>query len=145
MQLRAALTTRAKDAVLAVVGWQFVNCCRLWTAVLARAVGAEPGHPLAALVFPLAQTLLGAARLVPTPACFPLRLHLAAMLAELSWATRVYIPVVPLLLDILASPALSATCETVRAFNEGLGDEALSHERIAGSFHAAVLAQFRGG
>ena len=46
---------------------------------------------------------------------------------------------------ILASPALSEVCESVRAYNAGLADEALAHERTAGSFHAAVAAQFRAG
>lgn len=107
LQLRTALTTKSKEAVLAVYSWQFVNCCRVWTSVLCR-YGTDPSRPLFQLVFPLVQTLLGVARLVPTPRFFPLRLHCASMLGELSWATRVYIPIAPLLLDILASPAIAA-------------------------------------
>jgi hypothetical protein len=52
---------------------QTINCLELWAKVLAAHSGDHPD--LRALVYPVAQLLLGAARLVPTPAYFPLRLR----------------------------------------------------------------------
>lgn len=106
LHLRTALTTRAKPALATVCSWQFINCLRLWTQVLCR-YAPDASRPLFPLTFPLVQVITGAARLVPTPRFFPLRLHCAAQLAELAWATRLYIPVAPLLLELLTSPALA--------------------------------------
>jgi nucleolar complex protein 2 len=47
------------------------------------------------------QLLLGAARLVPAPAYFPLRLRCARALNRLGEATGTFIPVAPLLLEVL--------------------------------------------
>lgn len=56
-----------------VYSWQVVNCLELWGRVL----GGHADKPeLRPLVYPLAQLLLGAAKLVPTPRYFPLRLRL---------------------------------------------------------------------
>ena len=95
-----------------VGSWQFVNCLRVWTAVVSRYGGHADGdaaHPLSALAFPLVQVLLGTARLCSPARYVPLRLHVAGMLIELSWATGLYIPVAPLLLDVLLrTPALAS-------------------------------------
>jgi len=53
------------------------------------------------LVYPLSQLLLGTIRLVPTPRYFPLRLHCVRMLNELQWSCKAYVPVAPLLLEVL--------------------------------------------
>lgn len=107
LHLRAALTTQTKEAVQAVYSWQYVNALRCWTAVLSRHA-SSPARPLFQLIFPLVQLLLGTARLVPTPRFFPLRLHAATMLTSLSWSTGVYVPIAPLLVEVLRSPALAA-------------------------------------
>ena len=112
MHLRTALTTASKASVDTVGSWQFVNCLRVWTAVVSRYGGHADGdaaHPLSALAFPLVQVLLGTARLCSPARYVPLRLHVAGMLIELSWATGLYIPVAPLLLDVLLrTPALAS-------------------------------------
>ena len=60
-----------------IYSWQGINCLELWAKVLgAHADKAE----LRPLVYPLTQLLLGAARLVPTPRFFPLRLRLVRAL-----------------------------------------------------------------
>ena len=53
------------------------------------------------LVYPVAQLLMGAARLVPTPAYFPLRLRCVRALNRLAGATKTFVPVAPLLLEVL--------------------------------------------
>lgn len=56
---------------------------------------------LRVLVYPLVQVLLGAARLVPAPRYFPLRLRLAAALHRLAASAGVLVPLAPLLLEML--------------------------------------------
>lgn len=56
---------------------------------------------LRALVYPLVQVLLGAARLVPAPRYFPLRLRIAAALHRLADSAGVLVPLAPLLLEML--------------------------------------------
>ena len=53
------------------------------------------------LVYPLAQVLLGAVRLVPTPRYFPLRLRCIRALLALGKALNQFIPLSPLLLEML--------------------------------------------
>ena len=56
---------------------------------------------LKALVYPLTQVLLGAVRLVPTPRYFPLRLRCIRALLGLGKAMGQFIPLSPLLLEML--------------------------------------------
>ena len=58
------------------------------------------------LVYPAAQLLLGAVRLVPSPTWFPLHLRLLSALHGLSTATGVYIPMAQHLLRMLHWPGL---------------------------------------
>jgi nucleolar complex protein 2 len=106
LHLRAALTTKSKEALQAVYSWQFINCLRLWSAVLSR-YATDPSKAMFQLVFPLTQIALGTARLIAIPRFFPLRVHVASMLIELSWSTGVFIPVLPLVLEMLNSPILT--------------------------------------
>lgn len=57
-------------------------------------------HPAPSPPAPV-QLLLGVARLVPAPAHFPLRLRCARALNRLGEATRTFIPVAPVLLEVL--------------------------------------------
>jgi nucleolar complex protein 2 len=98
LTLRSALTSKSKDAYREVYCWRYVHCLELWAQVLAaHAAGGE----LRPLVYPVAQLLLGAARLVPTPGYFPLRLRLARALNRLAAAAGAYAPVAPLALEVL--------------------------------------------
>ena len=58
------------------------------------------------LVYPLVQVLVGAVRLLPSPRYFPLHLRLLRALVGLGTATRLLLPVSPLLLDMLCWAAL---------------------------------------
>ena len=51
---------------------QTINSLELWAKVLAAHADDPELRPL---IYPVAQLLLGAARLVPTPGYFPLRLR----------------------------------------------------------------------
>jgi len=96
--LRQALTSKSKDSYREVYCWQTINCLELWANVLSSHGGSEDMRPL---VYPVAQLLLGSARLVPTPAYFPLRLRCARALNSLAQSAGVFIPIAPLLLEIL--------------------------------------------
>eukprot|EP00873_Tetraselmis_striata_P023861 jgi/Tetstr1/444125/TSEL_032023.t1 len=102
--MRAALNTKTKDAFLEVYCWQYINCLELWAKVLGAHAGDEGLRPL---VYPVAQLLMGAVRLVPTPRYFPLRLRLLSALASLSTATGYFLPLAPLLLEVLNWAELS--------------------------------------
>lgn len=102
--LRNALTQKTADAVREVYCWRTVNCLTLWAAVLAAHAGEAALRPL---VFPVAQLLLGAARLVPSPRWFPLRLRLVRALNSLAAATGAFVPTAPVVLDVLAWPDLT--------------------------------------
>ena len=53
------------------------------------------------LIYPVAQLLMAAVRLVPTARYFPLRLRLVKALNKLAQACNIFIPVAPLLLEAL--------------------------------------------
>ncbi len=114
MQLRDALSMKSKDAYLQVYCWQTVHSLDLWERVIS-AYGAPSGGgrggggsgALQPLVYPLTQLLLGAARLVPTSRYFPLRLHLAQTLNRLSHSSGTFVPVAPLLVEVLQFSELS--------------------------------------
>ena len=59
------------------------------------------------LVYPLCQIIVGAVKLKPTARYYTLHLRLLRSLIRLGGATRVLMPVVPMLLDMLKWAALS--------------------------------------
>eukprot|EP00892_Ulva_mutabilis_P007512 jgi/Ulvmu1/5132/UM021_0149.1 len=102
--LRDALTMRTVDSYREVYSWRAINCLELW----GRVVSAHAVHGgLAHLVYPVVQLLLAAARLVPSPRWFPVRLRLSRILNAVAAATGVFVPVAPLLLEILAWPGFT--------------------------------------
>lgn len=102
--LRGALSMRTKDAFRQVYCWQTLNCLELWAKVLGAHAEKQELKPL---VYPLAQVLLGAVRLVPTPRYFPLRLRCIRALLALGKALNQFIPLSPLLLEMLQWGELS--------------------------------------
>ncbi|KAJ2849070.1 Nucleolar Complex 2 protein [Coemansia brasiliensis] len=114
IHLRNSMQLRSKESFRAIYNWQFVNSLAFWTEVLATYCGdrAEEEPRLCAtlesLVYPLVQIITGVARLVPTAKFFPLRIHCLSLLLRLSAATGVYIPVLPLAIEILESPEFLA-------------------------------------
>lgn len=96
--LRSALTAKSREAYREVYCWQTLLCLELWAKLLAARADEPQLRPL---VYPVAQLLLGVARLVPAPAYFPLRLRCARALNRLGESTRTFVPVAPLLLEVL--------------------------------------------
>lgn len=59
------------------------------------------------LIYPLVQVTIGVIRLIPTAQFFPLRFYLIRSLIRLSQNTGVFIPIYPLLSEILSSTAFT--------------------------------------
>ncbi|KAJ2162237.1 Nucleolar Complex 2 protein [Coemansia sp. RSA 552] len=110
IHLRNSMQLRSKESFRAIYNWQFINSLWFWTEVLATYCGdraeAQPDlcATLESLVYPLTQIILGVARLVPTARYFPLRIQCISQLLRLSAATGVYIPVLPMIIEVLESP-----------------------------------------
>ena len=104
--LRGALSNKSKEAFRAVYCWQYVNCLECWVRVL-QAHAADENAPLRPLIYPVAQVALGAARLLPSARYAPLRLRLVRVLNALSKSTGHFVPVAPLLLELLGFSELN--------------------------------------
>ncbi|KAH8324412.1 hypothetical protein KR074_006747 [Drosophila pseudoananassae] len=100
IHLRNAVILKKKDSFQAVYNWQFINSLRLWADLL----GASANKPqLQPLVYPLVTIATGVIRLIPTAQYFPLRFHCLQTLISLAKETNTYIPVLPLIVEVLKS------------------------------------------
>ncbi|XP_039952541.1 nucleolar complex protein 2 homolog [Bactrocera tryoni] len=100
IHLRNAVILKKKDSFQAVYNWQFVNSLRLWADLL----GATTNKPqLQPLIYPLVTITLGVIRLIPTAQYFPLRFHCVKVLIALAKETRIFIPILPLIIEVLRS------------------------------------------
>ena len=98
------MTAKTSEAYKQAYNWRTVNCLELWGRV--AAAHATQGD-LQPLVYPVVQLLLATARLVASPRWFPIRLRLARILTAVASATRQFVPVVPLLLEVLMWPGFA--------------------------------------
>ncbi|EDW13032.1 nucleolar complex protein 2 homolog [Drosophila mojavensis] len=100
IHLRNAVILKKKDSFQAVYNWQFINSLRLWADLL----GASANKPqLQPLIYPLVTITIGVIRLIPTAQYFPLRFHCLQSLISLSKETHTYVPVLPLIVEVLRS------------------------------------------
>ena len=101
------------------------------------------------LIYPVVQLLLGAARLVPTPRYFPLRLRLMSALNRLAAAAGVFVPVATLLLEMLRwadlakTPKGSAGGGGSRPMENTLQLRVSKNTLRAASFQESVVLQVR--
>ncbi|KAI5962492.1 NOC2 [Candida pseudojiufengensis] len=82
----------------AIYNWQYCHSLDFWSRVLALNEGLNQ------LIYPLVQVTIGTIRLIPTAQFFPLRFYLIRSLLRLK---TVYIPIFPLLFEILSSTAIT--------------------------------------
>lgn len=94
-----------------IYNWQFCHSLDFWSRVIAVQCNPEKenGHesPLRQLIYPLVQVTIGVIRLIPTAQFFPLRFYLIRSLIRISQNTGVFIPIYPLLSEILSSTAFT--------------------------------------
>lgn len=115
IHLRSSLTnkTASKYAYKAVYNWQYVHSLDYWSRVVSDTCDAEneatkgSQSPLRPLLYPLVQVTLGTIRLIPSVQFFPLRFYLIRSLLRISQRTGVYIPLLPLLTELLNSSVMT--------------------------------------
>lgn len=101
----------SKDGYKTIYNWQYTHSLDFWSRVLSIHCNPEKEgkkeSPLRQLIYPLVQVTLGAARLIPTAQYFPLRFYLIRSLMRLSQNTGVFIPLFPLLQELLTSTTMT--------------------------------------
>ncbi|KAF2155290.1 Noc2-domain-containing protein [Myriangium duriaei CBS 260.36] len=109
IHLRSSITNNANESYKLVYNWQYIHSLDFWSRVLSAhcdsLTEAKKGQqsPLRPLIYPVVQVTLGALRLIPTAAYFPLRFHLTRALLRISAATGTYIPLAASLHEVLTS------------------------------------------
>lgn len=107
--LRAILVSKKqKDDIERIHNWSYVNRLRLFCKILGK-YGSE--DELRPLIYPYVQVSLGVMRVQPTPRTYPLRLHIASYLTEITKETGVFIPLIPHLLMLLRCSNLRKKCD----------------------------------
>ncbi|XP_023304559.2 nucleolar complex protein 2 homolog [Lucilia cuprina] len=110
IHLRNAVILKKKDSFQACYNWQYINSLRLWSDLL----GTTSDKPqLQPLVYPLVTITFGVIRLIPTAQYFPLRFHCIQSLIDLAKSTHTFIPVLPLILEVLKSNTFNRKHTTV--------------------------------
>jgi len=109
IHLRNSIVHNQNESYKHVYNWQYIHSLDFWSCVLSEHCNtlkeAEAGKEseLRLLVYPLVQVTLGAMRLIPTAAYFPLRFHMIRSLLRISRSTGTYIPLASVLLEVLNS------------------------------------------
>ncbi|KAF2100304.1 Noc2-domain-containing protein [Rhizodiscina lignyota] len=151
IHLRTSIISKEKESYKTIYNWQFMHSLDFWSRALSThcntLLEAETGKQssLRPLIYPLVQITLGAMRLVPSPAYFPLRFQLIRSLIRVAKSTDTYIPLAPALLEVLSSPEckkapkpaslrpvewdtsirISKTYLRTRVWQDGLGEQAV--------------------
>lgn len=115
IHLRSSVNNPTKESYKTIYNWQYCHSLDFWSRVLAlncspeKEIELKKESPLRQLIYPLVQVTLGAIRLIPTAQFFPLRFYLIKSLIRISQSTGVFIPIFPLLSEILNSTAITKT------------------------------------
>eukprot|EP01134_Creolimax_fragrantissima_P008144 CFRG8144T1 len=112
MHLRTAITSKKKESYASIYNWQYMRCLQVWARVINETYSStDKTNPLAMLVYPLTQILVGTIRLVPTARYYPMRLHCVRSLNKVSAATHGHVPVATHLLEILNSTHMKSKAQ----------------------------------
>ncbi|XP_055530613.1 nucleolar complex protein 2 homolog [Wyeomyia smithii] len=104
IHLRNAVILQKKDSFQYIYNWQYINSLKLWGDVLAATYEKKELEPL---IYPYVSITTGVIKLIPSAQYFPLRFHCCRMLIDLSTRTRVFIPVLPFLVEVLNSSSFN--------------------------------------
>ncbi|XP_053687958.1 nucleolar complex protein 2 homolog [Sabethes cyaneus] len=104
IHLRNAVILQKKDSFTYIYNWQYINSLKLWGDVLAATYDKKELEPL---IYPYVSITTGVIKLIPSAQYFPLRFHCCRMLIELSARTRVFIPVLPFVVEVLNSSSFN--------------------------------------
>lgn len=109
IHLRNSIKNNSNESYKSVYNWQYVHSLDFWSRALSthcdtlKEATNGKESPLRPLIYPLTQVTLGAMRLIPTAAYFPLRFQLVRALLRLSAATNTFIPLAAPLYEVLQS------------------------------------------
>jgi nucleolar complex protein 2 len=113
IHLRNAILLQKKEHFQQIYNWQYVNSLKLWGDVLSTVAMniSTTGAPtkidnkskLQQLIYPLVSIINGVIKLKSSAHYFPLRFHCVKILIDLSRATKVFIPILPYILEVLNS------------------------------------------
>ncbi|XP_023247323.1 nucleolar complex protein 2 homolog isoform X2 [Copidosoma floridanum] len=98
IHLRNALTLKKKEHFQTVYNWQYINSLWFWSELIAL---SKSESLLRNLLYPLVQITIGVVNLIPTMQYYPLRFHCVKMLINMSRETGVFIPSIPLVIELL--------------------------------------------
>lgn len=113
LHLRSSIVNKSPEAYKTIYNWQFVHSLDFWSRIVSsQCEGTKEAYagktsPFRELIYPLVQVILGTIRLIPSPQYFPLRFYLIRSLLRLAHATGVYIPLIPMLIEILSSSTIA--------------------------------------
>ncbi|ODV98627.1 hypothetical protein PACTADRAFT_48347 [Pachysolen tannophilus NRRL Y-2460] len=112
IHLRNSINNPTKDSYKIIYNWQYCHSLDFWSRVLSKYCNSNQEtknneSPLKQLIYPLVQVTIGTIRLLPTSQFYPLRFYLIRSLIRLSQNTGVFIPLFPLLSEILTSTAFT--------------------------------------
>lgn len=113
LHLKSSTSNESPEAYKTVYNWQFVHSLDFWARVVAAYCDVDKEDsfgkksPYRALIHPLVQLILGTIRLIPTPQYFGLRFYLIRSLLAISASADVYIPVIPLVIEVLSASLMA--------------------------------------
>jgi nucleolar complex protein 2 len=100
--LRSAMQKKTIETMQQVYCWQYVQCLKLWVAVLSAAVQTNDGTNMKSLIYPLIEVIMGTIRFIPSPVRhLPYRFHCVRLLQQIAASTELFIPTASILLDCL--------------------------------------------
>lgn len=113
IHLRNAVLLQKMEHFQQIYNWQYVNSLKLWGDVLSTVsmnvstsgapAKSDNKSKLQALIYPLVSIINGVIKLKSSANYFPLRFHCVKILIDLSRATKVFIPILPYILEVLNS------------------------------------------
>lgn len=96
--LKNAYSHKNEETYKTVLNWQFANCLILLSSLVSS---HDDDSPVKALTHQVIQLNLGAINLLTSPRYYPYYCHLIDNLISLSIATKSFIPILPLMLNII--------------------------------------------
>jgi nucleolar complex protein 2 len=100
--LRSAMQKKTTDSMQQIYCWQYLQCLKLWVAVLSASAQTDDGVNMKSLIYPLIEIIMGTVRFVPSPVRhMPFRCHCVRLLQQIAASTSLFIPTASLMLDCL--------------------------------------------
>lgn len=98
LTLKNAFTHKNEETYKTVLNWQYANCLILLSSLISS---QEEDSPMKSLTHQVIQLNLGAINLLTSPRYYPFYCHLIENLINLSLSRNQFIPILPIMLNIL--------------------------------------------